>query len=555
MKKPHFLLLSYLGRVSPSTLVMAIAISILAGFFYTLLIPTIIYSIGDNTLFFDSQSIAIYRFFNSPIDKLAILFVILCGCVWLTKFISLAVVDVLARKSSVVLKLDLYQKIRNMPIEQMEDIGPSRFITILNKDIPQVSSAMAMIPLCLVSLITVTGVLGYIFYLETRVFYMVLLWLFIGVIGYQVPQWIAMKFLSRARQTHDTIQEGIRGLLYGAKELKLNKIKSDEFFAEELQRNEKIALKNENRGNVLMMSSFTFGDIIPFLVIGIITFHFSFLYHLSTSDLYGIIVALMYLSVPMGFILESAGRINMSRVAARKVIEIRDQLQQEPESTIKQLNDWDTITLKNVSYKYKKENESTFKLSPINLTFEREKISFIVGGNGSGKSTLGKIISQHYIPNQGKIYFGDQLINDKNRDAARAKVSAIYSDFYTFKKLYGQLSKKEPELVQDYLNYLRLDKVVHINENVINNIKLSDGQKRRLALLSALLEDRDIYVFDEWAADQDPVFKQFFYQEILPWLKEKKKIVITITHDERYFSYADTIIMMEDGKVINYEDI
>ncbi|WJY14198.1 ATP-binding cassette domain-containing protein [Pectobacteriaceae bacterium CE90] len=175
-------------------------------------------------------------------------------------------------------------------------------------------------------------------------------------------------------------------------------------------------------------------------------------------------------------------------------------------------------------------------------------MTFIVGGNGSGKSTLGKIISQHYIPSQGEIYFGEQVITASNRSAARCLISAIYSDFYTFKKLYGQLSNDAPELTEHYLKYLQLDKAVEINANVISNTNLSDGQKRRLALLTSLLEDREIYLFDEWAADQDPRFKQFFYQEILPYLRDKGKVVITITHDDRYFSSADKIITMEDGK-------
>ncbi|ACS86831.1 cyclic peptide export ABC transporter [Musicola paradisiaca] len=548
-KSSHFLLLSYLGKTSPGLLAMTIALSIISGLFYTLLIPTIIYSIDDNAYSSMSQTLSNNGFFNSPIDKLAIFFVILCGCVWLTKFISLSVVDVLARKASVVLKIEIYQKIRNMPIEQIEEIGPSKFITILNKDIPHVSSAMTMIPLCLVSLITATGVMGYIFYLDTRVFFIVLLCLVIGVIGYQAPHWVALKFLKRSRRQQDMIQEGVRGLLYGAKELKLNKKKSEEFFEEELRKNENIALQNENKGYVLMMSSFIFGDIVPFLIIGVVTFHLAFKYHLSTADVYGIIVALMYLRGPMGFILESLGRINMSRIAAAKVVEIKDKLYHEPEGKSASLQDWQVITLKDISYEYKGENDSAFKLAPINLSFEKGKITFIVGGNGSGKSTLGKILSQHYIPNQGGIYFGDQLITDDNRNAARNLINAIYADFHIFKKLYGQLSQKGPQLTQHYLTYLRLDKVVTIKDNSIKNIKLSDGQKRRLALLTSLLEDRDVYIFDEWAADQDPIFKKFFYYEVLPYLRDKGKVVITITHDDRYFSSADKIITMEDGKV------
>jgi putative ATP-binding cassette transporter len=68
-------------------------------------------------------------------------------------------------------------------------------------------------------------------------------------------------------------------------------------------------------------------------------------------------------------------------------------------------------------------------------------------------------------------------------------------------------------------------------------------------MLTAYLEDRPIYLFDEWAADQDPVFKELFYREILPDLKAKGKTLIVISHDDRYFHLADRLIKLEDGRV------
>ena len=69
-------------------------------------------------------------------------------------------------------------------------------------------------------------------------------------------------------------------------------------------------------------------------------------------------------------------------------------------------------------------------------------------------------------------------------------------------------------------------------------------------LLTAYLEDRAVYVFDEWASDQDPIFKELFYLHILKRLKERQKAVVVVSHDDRYFSAADRIVRLDSGKAV-----
>jgi len=94
---------------------------------------------------------------------------------------------------------------------------------------------------------------------------------------------------------------------------------------------------------------------------------------------------------------------------------------------------------------------------------------------------------------------------------------------------------------------LRLAKKVSIQNGTLSTTELSQGQRKRLALLTAYLEDRPIYFFDEWAADQEPAFKEVFYFDILPALKSRGKAVIVISHDDRYYSVADRVIKLESG--------
>ena len=71
-----------------------------------------------------------------------------------------------------------------------------------------------------------------------------------------------------------------------------------------------------------------------------------------------------------------------------------------------------------------------------------------------------------------------------------------------------------------------------------------------MALVTALLEDRPFCVFDEWAADQDPQYKQIFYGQLLQDLRRRGKGVIVVTHDDRYFHLGDRVLKLEEGKLV-----
>ena len=104
------------------------------------------------------------------------------------------------------------------------------------------------------------------------------------------------------------------------------------------------------------------------------------------------------------------------------------------------------------------------------------------------------------------------------------------------------------------IKLFKLEKKVQIKNHKFTTKNLSEGQKKRLALIISILENKEIYLFDEWAANQDPLFKEIFYKEILPMLKEMGKSQIVITHDDRYFDLADRVIKLRDGKITEMQD-
>ncbi|GAA2502341.1 ATP-binding cassette domain-containing protein [Nocardia seriolae] len=197
---------------------------------------------------------------------------------------------------------------------------------------------------------------------------------------------------------------------------------------------------------------------------------------------------------------------------------------------------------------------SGFSLGPLDLTFPPSQISFIVGGNGSGKSTLAKLITGLYVPQRGHLSLNGETIDHENIEWFRQNTSAVFTDFHLFEDYLGFEPGIDDE-VRKYLKELRIDHKVTVENGRLSMIALSQGQRKRMALLTALLEDRPIYMFDEWAADQEPQFRDVFYREIIVKLKERGKTVIVITHDDRYFDCADQIIKLDFGHIAEVKEL
>jgi putative ATP-binding cassette transporter len=192
-------------------------------------------------------------------------------------------------------------------------------------------------------------------------------------------------------------------------------------------------------------------------------------------------------------------------------------------------------------------------VGPIDLTIRAHEITFITGGNGSGKSTFLKLLTGLYQPTSGVIKVDKVPIDETNREIYRNMISTVFSDYHLFKRLYG-LRNIDHQEINELLREMELEEKTGLVDNEFETLELSNGQKKRLALLVSLLEDRPIFVFDEWAADQDPGFRRKFYKELLQKLKEKGKTIIAVTHDDRYFDVADRLLKMEEGKVTEERD-
>ncbi len=208
-------------------------------------------------------------------------------------------------------------------------------------------------------------------------------------------------------------------------------------------------------------------------------------------------------------------RLNRASIALQKIDRIGLSLKSSSENISTNQSDlqpfFSKIELIKITHAYHRENEnSSFTLGPIDLTFHPGELIFIVGGNGSGKSTLAKLITGLYIPEGSEIRLDGTHITDRHREAYRQLFATVFSEFYLFERILGINQKYLDDRAFKYLRQLQLEHKVQVKDGILSTTNLSQGQRKRLALLTAYLEDRPIYLFDEWASDQDPSFKADF---------------------------------------------
>jgi putative ATP-binding cassette transporter len=539
---------SLLYRQSPALLIFAILIGAVSGVLYSLIIPFLLRELNGQSAATGQAATAglgIGLFFG------------VCFLILVTKAISVILVNNIAKSAMAELRLAITRKINRMMIDEVECVGFPRLLTILTDDVTHVASAAIAIPMLLVGVVTIIGMLGYLAVLNAYVFGIVLCAIFAGACMFRIPAALATKLYDRARTFRDAIQEGIRGLVMGVYELKLNKNKSASYITEELEVPQYQSVKLEKTGDAIFHLAGTSSDLLSFFIIGFIVFVLPQYMHLPASQNYGVVMALLFITGPVTLCLSTMQQLKVGQVALGRIQDLTEMSEETVGAAVSSpFGKLENFRVDRVTYKYPgraTDDENSFALSPVSLSFQPETVNFIVGGNGSGKTTLSKLLSLHYRPATGGVYFNGMLVDQNNVAAARLRIGVIFSNYYLFAKLYRDYSKADEKKIASYLESLGLSGKTEFVNGRFTTTKLSDGQRRRLALLVALLEDKDIYIFDEWAADQDPDFKRIFYREILKDMKADNKLVIVITHDDRYFECADRVIFMEEGQVTHIE--
>ncbi len=496
---------------------------------------------------------------SDTFSNLAWQFPILALIVVVNSVISQVLLINLSQEAVYQLRLRLSRGILSAQLRHLEKLGTPRLLATLTEDVATLTATVYAIPFICVDTAIIAGCLLYLSSLSSTVFAFTVGFVMIAIGSIQLLINRAQGFLIAAREEQDRLFKHFRAITEGIKELKLHRDRRQEFFEQELQQSASIS-RDQNSAALLTFSVSTgWGNLLFFILVGSLLFVLPQIATISPATLSAYILTVTYLMLPMQSILDKLQALSKASVALQKIermgLVLAGNKESYAEDKKEDIKTFSTLELKQVVHAYPGEDkESRFNLGPVDLTFKPGEIVFIVGGNGSGKSTLAKLVTGLYIPEAGEIILDGKAITDENREWYRQHFSVIFSDFYLFEKLLGMGKPALDEQAQEYLRQLKLNHKVTIEKGQLSTTELSQGQRKRLALLTAYLENRPIYLFDEWASDQDPVFRNIYYKEILTNLKKRNKTVLVISHDDHYFHLADRIIKLDYGK-IEYDQI
>ena len=489
--------------------------------------------------------------------RLLLMFLIAITIYIMTKKVSLnrgvTVVEGMVKR----LRVRVCDKIRKSELPFIETLGKGQLYTTVSQDTNQISLSAFVIIHASQGAVMVAFALMYIAWISLIAFLIIVGSVGIALLFYYNHRKSLLEELGRLSVKEAEFLDSLGHMIDGFKEAKLNRKKNDSLFAsftevatmaEEL----KISM------GIKVATDVMFSHVFFCLLIGIIVFLLPRYVPTFNVVVLEMTAAVLFIIAPLEMIVNAMPVLARANVAISNLYTLESRLDKHLEyfqevAELKPASFKEAISLQGAVFTYyDSDNVPGFTVGPVDLQVERGEILFITGGNGSGKTTLLKALTGLYPLTTGVLRLDRQVLNPKSITAYRELFSAIFSNFHLFDRFYG-LEEVDVKKVEEWIEEMELIGKTEFKGGKFTNLNLSTGQKKRLALIIALLEDREIYVFDEWAADQDVHFRERFYHEILQDLKSKGKTVIAVTHDDRYWNVADRrveLVVDKDGSKI-----
>ncbi|SEN51543.1 putative ATP-binding cassette transporter [Nitrosospira multiformis] len=486
---------------------------------------------------------------ESERGTLALIFIATAVAVMLSYVSAAILFERLGQRAHAELRSFVARKVLAADYRNLETVGAARIQSALAEHCTHVAEFFVSFPVILMNAVIVAGCLLYMAWLSWQVFLLAILVVGLGSVGYHLAHLRAIRHLNIASEEQDRLFSYFRSLTDGAKELRLNNRKRKAFYEDVLSSSIETVRRERTFGMSVFVASGGWAQFLLYVFIGMVLFAL-------VSDgpdralvMTGYALVFVYMVGPLEALLLNIPRANLAKVSAERIEEItRAMTTLEIETDNSSLPSLQSLALQGVLHRYYHEqSDELFTLGPIDLDFRPGEITFLVGGNGSGKTTLAKLLVGLYPPEEGQIVFNGKVVDETNRDCYRQLFSTVFSDFHLFDRLLETSRVDLDNEGNRLLAKLHLQNKVKVQNGAFTTLALSQGQRKRLALVVAYLENRPFFIFDEWAADQDPVFKEVFYRELLPELRGMGKAVLVISHDDRYFHLADRLIRMESG--------
>ena len=453
------------------------------------------------------------------------------------------------------LRIYLADKVNQADYRSLEMTGWGRLQASMSEHTQNIKYFFGLLPVLLTNLAIVLGGLVYMAVLSWKIFLLAVLVIGAGLMIYRHADGRAAQHLDAGDREQDRMLAYFHALLSGAKELRLHQGKRERFLQAHMYDSIRRVQHERSRGMTIYIVSSVWHQFLIYLFIGLVLFVLVGDVSGQIQVMTGFALLLVYMVGPLESVLGSLPTMKSAIISARHMEEtVAGLSHHESLAGSHQARHFSSLQMQGVEHQYFHEVSSqNFTLGPVNLSFAPGELVYLVGSNGSGKTTLAKLLVGLYKPERGQILVDGVPVTDTDRDSYRQTFSAVFSDFHLFDSILDGMSPAFDERGNVWLARLGLAQKVQIRDGAFTTRALSQGQRKRLALVVACMEDRPFLVFDEWAADQDPSFRETFYRELLPELRAMGKTILVISHDDRYFHLADRLIRMANGQVVSIE--
>ncbi|MDR6358186.1 putative ATP-binding cassette transporter [Pseudomonas psychrotolerans] len=478
-------------------LLLSIALGIIGGICVTILLTTI------NTALNSEGGMS---------RGLMLSFTAICLIALVSSIISNVGTNYVGQKVIAHLRQTLGGKVLCAPIEQLERYRSHRLIPVLTHDIDTVSDLAFGLPQLIISLTVTLGCLGYLATLSLSMFLVTAGAVVLGSIVQYIARGWGISGFEAAREEEDQLQKHFHSMAEGAKELRLHRPRRQRLYRRQLSETVERICKLQVRSVNIFLTANTIGSLLFFIVIGAALAMQTWWASDERNVLSGFVMTLLFMKGPLESVLSLLPLISRSRVALRRIADISVQFSNpEPYLLLKDRPSPSNIgvalrslELRDVSYTYPSTPEvPPFEVGPLNLKIQAGEIIFIVGANGGGKTSLIKLLLGLYDPREGKILVNGEVVDAVSRDDYRQLFTTVFADFFLFEELMDD-DQNLPQEANRYLERLEIAHKVGVSEGCFNTIDLSTGQRKRLALVHAWLDQRPILVFDEWGGGSRP---------------------------------------------------
>ena len=422
---------------------------------------------------------------------------------------------------------------------------------ILTTDVSAVAGFTSTLLNLLPAFIFLCIAIPQVFYYSMVSGFFVVLVMIGGTLAYHLQQKTMAKLNDDARALEVAYFERVSEMLRGFRELRLHNPRQKSFSSDiynVLERLRGLLIKVTR----VFETSESAVQGLKFLLFAGIVFLVPYLVRTDNVITFQILTLVLFSLMPFEQIVTSYPAVIGTLVAYMRIDDLAKDLhliEHVVEVPVERARPFKTISLRDVETRYNSRETSSFALGPLDFELKAGEVVFLVGSNGSGKTTFMNVLCGLLDPTAGVIELDGKPLRPEDMSAYRAQFSAIFTQFHVFRQLYG-LEHVTPEQADETIEKVGLTGITQIrSEGGISRLDLSAGQRRRLGLAIALLEDRNVLVLDEFVADQDPEKRDYFFRTLVPWLKAQGKTVVVSTHDLAWLECCDRVITFENGRM------